>query len=73
VLQLALDLFDQAVEVGPHAQHFGSAVVEDVRDFGWRESPVDADRNRACLRGAEHELIEQVRVLVEETNAAAGP
>ncbi len=72
VRQLIVDLRDEAEEIRSDAQHFGAAVVEDVGHFRRREPPVDADRYRARFRRAEHELIEQVRVLVEEADTAAG-
>ena len=72
VFQIAFDLLDEPVEIRADAQHLGAAVVEDVRDFGRCEPPVDAHRYRARFRRTEHELIEQVRVLVEEADAAAG-
>jgi hypothetical protein len=47
--QLTRNLVDDREELRPDEQKLGTRVVEDVRDFGWREARLDSTSTLRAL------------------------
>ena len=73
VAEVAGDGVEHGHEVGTDDEHLGLAVVDDVRDLGRGEPPVDVDAHGVAERGAEDHLEVLDAVLVEERDAVLRP
>jgi hypothetical protein len=64
------NLVDDREELRPDEQQLGTGVVDDVRDFGRREPPVDWDENLLRLGSPKPDLVERVGVFLNHGNAS---